>query len=254
MQIVPKPGPLAVYAGDPVCLELARGARCDVVPYDVGESSSSSADWIGIPVGQDAFELFIDRKSAGIWKTPLLGRHNALNTLAALIVSHRAAGVPLKELADALPGFKGVRRRQELVGTPGGVSVYDDFAHHPTAVKETLSALSKLHPRGRLIAAFEPRSATACRKLHQDRYVEAFDDAGSVIIAPVGRDLPDGEKLDTRLLAERISARGVPATSASSLDDVLDRIANWASPGDGVALLSNGGFGGLGRRILERLG
>ncbi|MCP4199603.1 MAG: UDP-N-acetylmuramate:L-alanyl-gamma-D-glutamyl-meso-diaminopimelate ligase, partial [Proteobacteria bacterium] len=127
------------------------------------------------------------------------------------------------------------------------------FAHHPTAVKETLEALAPLHPSGRLLAAFEPRSATACRRFHQQRYAESFDGAGRTVIAPPGRELPAEEMLDTHELAEEINSRGKSAVAVNAIDDVLEEILKWAKPGDGVVLLSNGGFGGLKHKVLEAL-
>jgi UDP-N-acetylmuramate: L-alanyl-gamma-D-glutamyl-meso-diaminopimelate ligase len=252
--IVPQPGPVAVFAGDAEAVNSTANTKAEVVSYCVeGDAVSIKADWLAVPIERGRFDLVVHGEAVSQFETPLGGRHNLRNVLAALIMCNRAAGVPLSALARALPEFKGVKRRQEVVGRPGGVTVYDDFAHHPTAVEETLKALAGLHPEGRLLAAFEPRSATACRRLHQDRYASSFDSAGRVIIAPPGRDLPEADRLDTRLLARRIQERGVPATAASSLDEVLNQIVNWVRPGDGVALLSNGDFGRLGKRLVEAL-
>ena len=130
--------------------------------------------------------------------------------------------------------------------------VYDDFAHHPTAVDETLRALKSKHPRGRLIAVFEPRSATACRSLHQDDYVRAFGAADRVVLAPLGRtNVPESERLDTGRLAREL---GEKATAAQSTDQVLDVLTGEARPGDTVALLSNGAFADLHGRLLSALG
>jgi UDP-N-acetylmuramate: L-alanyl-gamma-D-glutamyl-meso-diaminopimelate ligase len=189
----------------------------------------------------------------GVFDTPLIGVHNLRNTVAALILCHVKAGAPLDALREALPLFKGVARRQQVLGRPGDVTLYDDFAHHPTAVRETLTALKLNHPRGRLIAAFEPRSATACRKLHQTAYIEAFDAADQVIIAPLGRYLPPSERLDTGALAAAVRLRGIDAVATSSIDAVADIILKAALPGDGVVLLSNGGFGNLRKRLLDTL-
>ncbi len=253
-KIVRPPGPLAVYAGDETAVALARQTEADVVLYGVeGDPLPKHVNWLARPQKAGHFELSIDDKPAGTFKAPLNGRHNLRNTLAALILCHRAAGVSMSDLGRVLPDFKGVQRRQEVVGRPRGIVVYDDFAHHPTAVHETLKALALLHPAGRLLAAFQPCSATACRRLHQERYVEAFDPAGRVVIAPPNRELPVLEQLDTRLLARQIAKRGKPATAADSIDDVLDNIVDWVRPGDGVALLSNGSFGGLKHRVVEAL-
>ncbi len=246
------PGPLAVWAGDEATLEAARSARCVVVRYAVEGDPGPTAEWMARPTDVDGgFDLVVDGIDAGRFRSALAGRHNLRNTLAALILAHDAAGVPLASLAGALPGFGGVARRQQVIGRPRGISVYDDFAHHPTAVRETLAAMLPRHDR--LLAAFEPRSATACRRTHQRAYAAAFDGAALAVIAPVGRDLPPDERLDTARLAADIEARGVPAVAARDLDEVIEILAGRARPGDGIALLSNGSFGGIGPRLVQAL-
>jgi UDP-N-acetylmuramate: L-alanyl-gamma-D-glutamyl-meso-diaminopimelate ligase len=248
------PGPLAFYAGDPGARAAVADFAGDAVPYAVaGDPTPQPARWLATPRGPGELEIAIAGASTGVWRTPLAGRHNARNTLAALILAHLASGVPLDELKAALPGFRGVARRQQLIASPRGIAVYDDFAHHPTAVRETLAALRERHPDGRLLAAFEPRSATACRSLHQAAYAEAFDLAARVVIAPVGRDLPPGDRLDVAALVRALAERGLDAHAAADHTEVMARIAEWARPGDAVALLSNGSFGGLHRRIAEAL-
>jgi UDP-N-acetylmuramate: L-alanyl-gamma-D-glutamyl-meso-diaminopimelate ligase len=249
-----RPGPLAIYAGDPGARAVASKFEGEVITYGVdGDPLPDRARWMASPRGAGALEISIDGASTGVWRTPLSGRHNARNTLAALILAHAASAVPLDDLRAVLPGFGGVARRQQLVGAPRRISVYDDFAHHPTAVRETLAALRERHPGGRLLAAFEPRSATACRSLHQKAYAEAFDLASRVVIAPVGRELPAGDRLDVAALARALVDRGLDAHAAASFDEVVALIASWAEPGDTVALLSNGAFGGLHARIVEAL-
>ena len=139
-----------------------------------------------------------------------------------------------------------MRRRQELIGTPRGVFVYDDFAHHPTAVRETLAALRARHPGARLVAVFEPRSATACRRVHQDEYATSFDAADEVIFPPLGRsNLPPSEALDLDELVRKLAARGKSAANEPSVEAIVARLASSARSGDVVALLSNGAFGGI---------
>jgi UDP-N-acetylmuramate: L-alanyl-gamma-D-glutamyl-meso-diaminopimelate ligase len=152
-------------------------------------------------------------------------------------------GVAPSASKAALASFEGVKRRQELLGEPGGVFVYDDFAHHPTAVDETLRALRKKHPKGSLVAIFEPRSATACRNIHQDAYVHAFGAADRVILAPLGRtNIPENERLDLAKLARELGSK---ARAATSVDDIVKDVGASAKRGDVIAVLSNGAFGGI---------
>jgi UDP-N-acetylmuramate: L-alanyl-gamma-D-glutamyl-meso-diaminopimelate ligase len=139
-------------------------------------------------------------------------------------------------------------RGQEIDVYAGGS---DDFAHHPTAVDETLRALRRKHPEGRLWAVFEPRSATACRSMHQQAYVRAFDVADRVLLAPLGRtNIPEAERLDVARLARELGAK---ASAEGSVDAILDAITKDARAGDTVALLSNGAFGGVHQRLLAAL-
>jgi len=159
--------------------------------------------------------------------------------------------VKIPNLRASLASFAGVRRRQDLLGEPDGVRVYDDFAHHPTAVDETLRALRSRNPGGRLWAVFEPRSATACRRVHQEAYARAFAAATDVILAPLGRtQIAAEDALDLSRLAEDLGAK---ASLAPSTEAIVERVAAEAKPGDTVALLSNGAFGGVPRKVLEAL-
>ncbi|HEX3855154.1 MAG TPA: cyanophycin synthetase, partial [Polyangiaceae bacterium] len=154
----------------------------------------------------------------------------------------------------ALARFEGVRRRQDLIGTPRQSFVYDDFAHHPTAVQETLKALRSKHPTSKLFAVFEPRSATACRRMHQEDYTHAFDSADEVILAPLGRsNLPPEEALDVALLARDLKARGKAAQALPNVDAIIDYLGLSVTPDSVVVLLSNGSFGGIHAKLLERL-
>ncbi len=250
--LLPTAGHLVVFAQDERAVGLAQNASCDGVT-SYGVDPRYPADWSAEWTGPQTFSLTINGGSVGEWHTPLVGDHNLCNTLAALIICHRVCGVPLAELSEALPSFQGVSRRQQVIGTPNRITIYDDFAHHPTAVEKTLAALALRHPEGRIAALFEPRSATACRALHQQRYAGAFDNAALAVIAPVGRKLPEDERLDTARLALDLRARGIDAVAATDFDEILTIVTNWAEPGDGVVLLSNGDFGGLRHRLVEKL-
>lgn len=263
---LPTHGLLLAYAGDKKVVEVAKKAACEVAYYAVdGEDTNGVAPhWLAAPAQETkegiTFDLFAGGVMAGRFLCPLSGRHNLRNAVAALGVSAQGYGVPLASLVGPLAEFRGVKRRQELIGAPRGISVYDDFAHHPTAVRETLSGLRRRHPTGKLIAVFEPRSATACRRLHQEAYVTAFDSATHVLLPPIGRTGLDAtEMLDVPRLCADLAARqidGKPLESAHLPDTsaIVERLADMAEPGDTIVILSNGAFGGIHRKLLAALG
>src|SRR5690606_20257498 len=213
--------------------------------------------WLVAPAAADAsgqaFDLFLGGVAAGRWATPLMGRHNLANAAAALAATVHGFGVEPSSLRTALAGLHGVARRQDLIGTPGGVFVYDDFAHHPTAVRETLLALRTRHPAARLFAVFEPRSATASRKFHQDVYPESFAHADVVLLARVARDLPPDERLDVAQIAAELRGRGTDARHFERVDEIVAELAQRTRAGDVVAVLSNGTFGGIYSKLLSAL-
>lgn len=258
---LPQSGLLLLYAGDAHARELAGETQAEVAYYalDSDDVGDVPVHWLAAPAQEDAsgvgFDLFAGGVWAGRFASPLPGLHNLRNAVGALGAVAQGYGVPIRSLAVPLASFQGVRRRQELRGSPGGVLVYDDFAHHPTAVRETLLALRRKHPSGRLIAVFEPRSATACRRLHQEDYVAAFDTADLVLLAPIGRpDLPEAERLDVARLAADLLGRGKAAVATSGSAEIEAKVRDVAQPGDVVAVLSNGAFDGLHEKLLSSLG
>lgn len=258
--LLPEDGLLIANAADPMVRHVAAKCRAEVAFFALqGEDTGGVAPhWLAAPAQSGptgtAFDLFAGGMLAGRFATSLPGRHNIKNAVAAIAAAAQGFGARLSELGPALGSFEGVQRRQELLGTPGGVAVYDDFAHHPTAVRETLGALRTRHPSGRLIAVFEPRSATACRKLHQHEYPSAFAAADIVLFAPIGRvNLTSEEMLDLDRVVGDIRALGTQAERCPSIEAVGNRVKELAQPGDVVALLSNGAFGGLPRRLATEL-
>lgn len=257
---IPEDGMLVAWAGDPEVRRVARAARCEVRWYalDGDDCGDVTPVWLAAKVaaqsGMQPFDLFLGGMSCGRVMSPLAGEHNIRNAVAAIALAAEAGGVPVQTATGALVRFRGVKRRQELIGVADGVRVYEDFAHHPTAVRETLRGLRDRHPEGKLIAVFEPRSATASRKLHQDDYPGAFAIADVSLIAPVGRpEIADAERLDVEEIAARIKSAGRDAAAAPDIDAIVDRIAQSARPGDTVVLMSNGSFGGIYDRVLVAL-
>jgi UDP-N-acetylmuramate: L-alanyl-gamma-D-glutamyl-meso-diaminopimelate ligase len=164
-------------------------------------------------------------------------------------------GIAPARLAASLRMFAGVKRRLEVVGTAGGVTIYDDFAHHPTAVEATLSGLRASRPDARIWAVFEPRTASACRRVFQDDFARAFAGADEVIFAPVFRSsLPEAERLSVPDLVRDLKQSGRSARASDSIDDIVRSIADERRPGDLVVIMSNGGFGGIHQKLLRALG
>jgi UDP-N-acetylmuramate: L-alanyl-gamma-D-glutamyl-meso-diaminopimelate ligase len=237
---------------------VGASAKARVVGYALerDDTGDVTPTWLGAPAGTaaegtQAFDLFVGGMACGRFALRVPGAHNVRNALGALVACVDGLGVPLEEARVHLASFEGVRRRQDLLGDPDGVRVYDDFAHHPTAVDETLRALRSRHPRGALWVAFEPRSATACRALHQDAYAAAFGAADRVLLAPLGRtNVPEPERLDLARLAR---ALGDKAQVTVGVDDIVERLVQGARPGDTIALFSNGAFGGAHEKLLAAL-
>ena len=255
VELLPSDGWLFAWAGDPLVREVASAAPCKVRFYALDGDDCGDVEpmWLAMPAPGGAMDLFGGGSLCGRANLPLVGRHNARNTVAALAMASEATGAPLDQLIGALPGFRGTKRRQELVGITNGVHVYDDFAHHPTAVKETLAGFRE-RVGGRLIAVFEPRSATASRRLHQEAYPDAFAPADVCILAPVGRsEIPPEEKLDTKAIAETITSGGGQARACTSVNEAVDAAAAAAKPGDTIVVMSNGRFEDAPDRILLAL-
>ena len=259
LRAVPEGGLVVCDASQKLAVRLAQEhARARVVYYalDGDDTGDVTPTWLGAyapvdPGGMQPFDLFIGGTSDGRYTLKVPGRHNVRNAIGAVAACAEGFGVPLARARVAMATFEGVRRRQDLLGIPRGVRVYDDFAHHPTAVDETLRAFRAKHPQGTLWAVFEPRSRTACSALHQDAYPQAFAPADRVLIAPLGRAGGASEgALDVQRLAADI---GEKARAMPTVDAILACLVAEVRPGDTVALLSNGAFAGLHTRLLREL-
>jgi UDP-N-acetylmuramate: L-alanyl-gamma-D-glutamyl-meso-diaminopimelate ligase len=237
---------------------VAEGIRARVAWYALenDDTGAVTPTWLAAPGaygrdGSQTFDLYAGGVACGRFALRIPGRHNVRNAVAALAACAEGFGAIVQDVRSHLATFGGVRRRQELLGEPLGIRVYDDFAHHPTAVDETLRALRERHAGGALWAVFEPRSATSCRALHQDAYANAFAAADHVLLAPLGRaNVPDEEKLDLYRLARQI---GPKATALSGVDEIIGWIVAEARSGDTVVLLSNGSFGGIHEKLMAQL-
>jgi UDP-N-acetylmuramate: L-alanyl-gamma-D-glutamyl-meso-diaminopimelate ligase len=254
IRILPSDGYLAAGIDYPHVGELLSSVPC----LWEGYGFSQLARWRAVEVeeneGTTRFLVHHDQEIGSIrWES--VGRHNVQNALGVIAVAHHL-GVPFDDIRKGLQSFAGVKRRQEVRGIVHDITIIDDFAHHPTAIRETLAALRARYDGHRLWAIFEPRSATSRRATFQDDFVEAFAGVDCVVIA--GLYNPDLIPLDARLSPERlardIACRGAKdAVHLPSVDAIVDHVAIGARPGDVVVIMSNGGFGGIHEKLLEAL-
>jgi UDP-N-acetylmuramate: L-alanyl-gamma-D-glutamyl-meso-diaminopimelate ligase len=245
VRTVPAAGRILWNAGD-ANLEAVLDMGC-WTPREGFARDDAGAPWsLRVADGGDysAFEVLESGRHAGTVRWGLLGAHNAENALAA-IGAARHAGVPVARAVTALGEFKGVKRRMELRGEVKGVAVYDDFAHHPTAIARTIDGLRRKVGDKRIVAVLEPRSATMKMGVHRDTLAPSLAAADSVwVFAP-----PD-LGWDVTAVVRALGAKG---RVARSMDELVGGIAGGVRPGDQVLVMSNGGFGGLHGKLLEAL-
>ena len=254
LAIVPANGRVLLGHDDAGARALGDAAYCAVETFGI----DPGADWraVGVEHAPDRTRFDVVQRDKPVARVdlPLIGAFNVRNALAT-IAAGAAVGVSPERAAAALGGFAGVRRRLDLRGVGRGVAVYDDFAHHPTAVRETVAALQAASTGGRVWAVFEPRSATSCRRVFQRAYAEALAAADEVLVAPVFRSsLPAGERLSETQLVADLRAGGTAARHLETIEAIGDTIVGEARSGDRVVLMSNGDFGGLRETVCRRLG
>jgi UDP-N-acetylmuramate: L-alanyl-gamma-D-glutamyl-meso-diaminopimelate ligase len=258
VDLLPADGFLAACASYESVLRIARRSRAPVETYAVDRPG---ADWEarGLSLAADGARFTLARKGRALAAVhlPVGGAHNVENALGVAAAA-TALGLSPAEIAAGLAAFRGVKRRQEVRGTAGGVVVIDDFAHHPRAVEKTLAAIQATYPGARLLAAFEPRSNTSRRNLHQHLYASPGTWAAAAevfILRPVPTDrVPEAERLDLDAVTRGLSAAGKPARAFATVDELVPAIAAAARPGDVVVAMSNGAFGGIWGKVLEAMG
>src|SRR5690349_13527131 len=184
----------------------------------------------------------------------MAGRHNVENAVG-VYAAGRSLGLTSEQIAEGFASFRGVKRRQEPRGEPNDILVIDDFAHHPTAVRETIHAIRLRYPQRRLWAVFEPRSNTSRRNIHQHEYAESFDGASRVSLkVPEPHDkVPINEQLDVPAVAAALRDHGIDADYSSDVSAMVQHVATDAKPGDVVLVMSNGAFGGFIPSLLSAL-
>jgi UDP-N-acetylmuramate: L-alanyl-gamma-D-glutamyl-meso-diaminopimelate ligase len=259
MNLVPGNGKLIAGWDSPHVREVvaSMGQRLFTQLETFGTSEDAKWRVSEVDFSGDLSKFTVTREGEawGTFETPLIGEFNLLNCLAVIIAAD-AWGLGRDVIGEALRTFKNVRRRAEVRGEERGVTVIDDFAHHPTAVRETLRGLRNRYRERRLIAVFEPRSWSSRLAVFQDEYASAFTAADYVVIASVfNRQYVSekGQSLDTRQLIANISKQNKPAFELPNADEIIAHLLPQLREGDVVAIMSNGGFGGIHEKLLADL-
>ncbi len=259
MNLVPGNGHLIVGIDSPVAREVLEEMKgkifTNVETFGTCEDAKWQARYIDFSGDTTRFTVFKDGHGWGEFETFLIGEFNVRNCLAVIIAAN-AWGIPKEKINEAFRTFKSVKRRVEVRGVERGVTVIDDFAHHPTAVEETLKALKQKYLGSRLIAVFEPRSWSSRLAVFQKPYTKAFNYADYVIIAGVyntSKASELGKVLDAQELVRDIGLQGKPSYSFPDADSIVEHLTTELREGDVVAFMSNGGFGGIHDKMLNIL-
>jgi len=249
LNIVPGEGMVLLNADDPNCLDVAKTCPAPIVEVGFSENAGNRILNPRHERGVSSFELL-----GATFEVPLVGDFNIRNAAMAASAAH-FYGISIEEIQHALKSFKGIKRRQEVRGEVKGITVIDDFGHHPTAIRETLAGLSSRYAGSRLWAIFEPRSNTTRRAIFQHDLPKAFAQADGVFIAQVARldQLPEDQRLDPERVVADIAAMGKPSFYEPTADDIVEKLKPLAKSGDVVVVFSNGGFDGIHKKLLERL-
>ncbi|MEA3365052.1 MAG: UDP-N-acetylmuramate:L-alanyl-gamma-D-glutamyl-meso-diaminopimelate ligase [Candidatus Hydrogenedentes bacterium] len=253
---IPKEGRLIVCADDPNALALREHAFCPVESYGF----DAAADWRGevasfpnIPDGCVGLRVYHEGALWGDVPVPMAGLHNLRNALAAIAVAANLGMAP-EEIARAMPGFRGVTRRMEVFLEARGVTFIDDFAHHPTAIRETIAAARQRWPQGKLHVLFEPRSNTTVTNRFQTEMNAAFREADAVWLGPIHRagSIPEADRLERAAIVRALEQDGITATFTDDVADIVTGLETSLAEGDIVLILSNGTFGGIYDMLREK--
>jgi UDP-N-acetylmuramate: L-alanyl-gamma-D-glutamyl-meso-diaminopimelate ligase len=246
---------LLVYADDDANVEdLIQQANCRRSSYGIRPETSWRIDDIVIDPPGTGFVVFKKEKAYGRFQTRMIGMHNLKNALSAIAVADHLGLTP-EEIAKGLETFAGVKRRQEIRGEKNGVIVMDDFAHHPTAVKETLQAVKAYFLQNRIVAVFEPRTHSSMRKVFQEVYTTVFDSADRICIRkpPLLRKVPEAERMSSEQLVAGLRDRGKNADHFDDTQSIIEDLVQTSRAGDVILVMSNGGFDNIHERLLASL-
>jgi len=255
IRAVPSEGHIVAATDVPAVQQIVgEEASAAVEGYGFQEQASWKVSDVVVDEGGTTLNVWHEGERLGRGRIPLHGRHNVENALGALAICHHL-GVGVEEGLGALSGFEGVKRRQEVRGEAAGVIVVEDFAHHPTAVSETITALRTRYPGRVLWAIFEPRTNTSRRRFFEDAYVEALSGADRVVVADVYRaeQVPEDERMRPERVVGGLRGAGVEALHLPGVDEIIEEVVRQNRGRDVALIMSNGDFGGICEHLLARL-
>ncbi len=255
VNLIPGRGTLIAGFDSPAVRELAAKAFCRVESFGIEEGAKWRAEAIGIQPDGMRFRVRVDGTAFGEYATPLAGNFNARNCLA-VIAAAESMGADRETVRESLLSFRSVKRRMEVRAEVEGIRIVDDFAHHPTAVRETLQALRLRYPDDRLIAIYEPRSLTSRQRIFQHDYASAFVDADIAVIADLFEPsrYAEQDRLSTDELVSAIRERGTEAIFIPTADEIVWHLGPRLHRGDTVVVMSNGGFDGIHEKLVKAIG
>lgn len=245
---------LFAFDGDSNVDGLVNGKQCRVEKYGKDRESHWRLGSVSIDPPWSIAEIIKHSIFFGTFKTKLIGEHNLLNALSAIAIADSLM-IPVDIISEALETFEGIKRRQEVRGQKRNITVIDDFAHHPTAVRETIRAVKPFYPDGRLVAVFEPRTNSSMRKVFQNIYPLSFDRADLICIRkpPLLEKIPVDERFSSEKLVDDLSNRGKDAHYFQDTGSIIDFLIKETRPGDVILIMSNGGFDNIHERLLKSL-
>ncbi len=254
VRLVPAGGRLIACSEHTSVRDLFSNPNGRVVTYGIDAGMEWHAHGVDYTPNGMKTTIMRHRLRVASGTIPLFGLHNLANAIAAIAVAE-GAGIDPQKAMDALCSFQGVQRRQEVVGDAAGILVIDDFAHHPTAVKETCRGVRSRYPGARIVAVFEPRTNTSRRSFFQEAYVPAFLDANLIVLREP-RDLekfPEGDRFSSARLASDLNSLGKEARAFDDTDGIVQFLAHTLREGDVVLIMSNGNFDNIGARLSDTL-
>jgi UDP-N-acetylmuramate: L-alanyl-gamma-D-glutamyl-meso-diaminopimelate ligase len=245
---------LIAYDADENIGSLTGSRNCRIEFYGRKNASSWRLGPVDVKPPWTFFDVIKNGVIFGAFKTKLVGEHNLLNALSVIAVADHLS-VPFESIYEALETFEGAKRRQEVRRVKRGITVMDDFAHHPTAVRETIRAVKPFYSNGRIIAVFEPRTNSSMRKVFQDVYPLSFDGADIVCISkpPLLEKIPVNERFSSEKLVEDLIRLGKDAHYFGDTQSIIDFLVRESKSGDLILIMSNGGFENIHERLLEAL-